>query len=96
VDDRYVNGVPDLIIEVLSPGNRAHDLETKFDAYAKAGVAEYGIVDYGSRELHLYRLHDGHYVPPLIFKGDTPVTFQCVPSLSFSLNMLFEGAPKAK
>jgi Uma2 family endonuclease len=38
-------GVPDLILEVLSMGNRSHDMVKKKDLYEKFGVKEYWIVD---------------------------------------------------
>ncbi|MFN7793065.1 MAG: Uma2 family endonuclease, partial [Cyclobacteriaceae bacterium] len=38
-------GVPDLIVEVLSVGNRSHDLVKKKDLYEKFGVKEYWVVD---------------------------------------------------
>ncbi|MBX2965904.1 MAG: Uma2 family endonuclease [Cyclobacteriaceae bacterium] len=44
VEGRYA-GVPDLIVEILSPGNKDHDLITKKDLYEKFGVQEYWIVD---------------------------------------------------
>ncbi len=44
-ENGYVHGVPDLIIEVLSPGNRKHDLVIKKNLYEKFGVKEYWIVD---------------------------------------------------
>ena len=43
IDDRRINGVPALIIEVLSPSNPEHDLVTKRAAYARAGVPEYWV-----------------------------------------------------
>jgi Uma2 family endonuclease len=36
---------PDLVIEIVSPKNRRHDLVTKRDEYAEAGIPEYWIVD---------------------------------------------------
>lgn len=43
--DRGVEGPPDLLIEVLSPSNRAHDTVRKRALYARGGVREYWIVD---------------------------------------------------
>jgi Uma2 family endonuclease len=43
-DGRYT-GVPDLLIEVLSPSNKEYDLIKKKDLYEKFGVQEYWIVD---------------------------------------------------
>lgn len=39
-----IQGVPDLIAEILSPGNPEHDTVTKRAAYARAGVPEYWIL----------------------------------------------------
>jgi Uma2 family endonuclease len=41
IADRRIRGVPDLIAEVLSPGNPEQDTELKRRAYARAGLPEY-------------------------------------------------------
>jgi Uma2 family endonuclease len=44
IGDKYWKR-PDLVIEIVSPKNRRHDLETKRDEYARARIPEYWIVD---------------------------------------------------
>jgi Uma2 family endonuclease len=41
----FVNGPPDLAIEIVSPDSVERDYETKRDLYQDAGVQEYWIVD---------------------------------------------------
>lgn len=43
-DVRYV-GVPDLIVEILSPSNQSYDLITKLNLYMSYGVKEYWIIN---------------------------------------------------
>ena len=43
--DQLVDGPPDLIVEILSPSTRRHDLTDKMRLYARAGVAEYWVID---------------------------------------------------
>jgi Uma2 family endonuclease len=45
IDKRGLKGVPDLIIEILSPGNKKYDFVKKKKLYEKFGVKEYWIVD---------------------------------------------------
>ncbi len=45
IDKQGLKGVPDLIIEVLSPGNKKYDSVKKKKLYEKFGVKEYWLVD---------------------------------------------------
>ncbi len=45
IDERGCLGAPDLIIEILSPGNTKKEMKDKFDVYEEAGVKEYWLVD---------------------------------------------------
>ncbi|MDZ4659015.1 MAG: Uma2 family endonuclease [Bythopirellula sp.] len=60
IEDR-VRGVPDLVIEVLSPSTARVDRLEKMDLYAQYGIAEYWIVDPESHVFEFLILKDGSY-----------------------------------
>jgi Uma2 family endonuclease len=53
---RGIEGPPDLIVEVISPSNRDHDVLTKRALYGRAGVREYWLVDPDARSLEILTL----------------------------------------
>ncbi len=59
---RYV-GIPNLIVEILSPSNQSHDLITKLNLYMEYGVREYWIVNPMLNSVTVYALNnDGMYI----------------------------------
>ena len=56
-----INGVPDMVVEVLSRSTRKKDLTIKKDIYEKNGVKEYWIVDPLAKSVDVYILRDGKY-----------------------------------
>ena len=62
LDEQGCNGAPDLIVEILSPTNRKHDLDTKFKLYEEAGVLEYWIIEPLERMVLVYTLQNGIYI----------------------------------
>src|SRR4029079_14643362 len=52
--DGRVNGVPDLLVEVLSPSHPHLDTTIKRAAYARAGVPEYWIMRPATRDIMIY------------------------------------------
>ncbi len=58
----HIHGVPDLLIEILSPGNKDYDLIKKKDLYESFGVKEYWVVDPETRLALCYQLLDKKYV----------------------------------
>ncbi len=63
VGDDKIEGVPDLLMEVLSPSNRRHDVFTKAVLYATFGVPEYWLVDPEGDSILVQIWRDGVYVP---------------------------------
>jgi Uma2 family endonuclease len=62
LDEQGCNGAPDLIVEIISPNNRKHDLDTKFKLYEEAGVLEYWIIEPLEKMVLVYTLRDGIYI----------------------------------
>ena len=56
-----IKGVPDLLVEILSPSNPYHDLKTKRRVYERCGVPEYWIVSPDEHRLLQLILSDGKY-----------------------------------
>jgi Uma2 family endonuclease len=61
--DRGVLGPPDLVVEILSPSNRAYDRNLKRRRYQAAGVPEVWIVDADEDTIEVWR--PGSSVPEL-------------------------------
>lgn len=92
--DRRIWGVPDLLVEILSPGNTAYDQEVKLRAYGRAGVPEYVTIDPAARTVSHYRLDaPGHYASPRVLAETDVASFDCLPTISFRVGDLFAGAP---
>ena len=57
----FIEGPPDLIIEVISESNRTHDTVVKFSHYAQYGVEEYWLVDPREEVITAWSLKQGEY-----------------------------------
>jgi Uma2 family endonuclease len=93
VRDRRIRGAPDLVVEVLSPGNSAEEMANKRAMYARGGVAEYVEVDPATRTLLHYARTNDAYATPVIYTEEQSVRFACLPELLLAVAMLFAGAP---
>ena len=86
-----IQGTPDLVIEVLSPSNRGHDLLTKRALYGRAGVREYWIVDPASRAVELLTLDRDAFHTVQRASGDDPVISSLLEEAAFPLPAIFAG-----
>ena len=57
-----IQGAPDLLIEILSPGTSKRDLGIKKKLYAKNGVHEYWIVDPAEETVEVFNLKAGGFL----------------------------------
>ena len=71
LDERGCIGAPDLIVEVLSPGNKQTALQHKYEVYEVSGVKEYWLVDPEGQTLLIYNLvHGKYHASRLMTSGD--------------------------
>jgi Uma2 family endonuclease len=61
VSGRAIEGVPALLVEILSPSTTAYDRTTKGRRYAALGVPHYWIVEPANRNIECYRWEKGAY-----------------------------------
>lgn len=73
VCSRYLDGPPDLVIEVVSEDSVGRDRAEKFGEYESAGIPEYWIIDSrpNRRRAEFFVLQDGAYRPAAV--GDDGV-----------------------
>ena len=86
VGETNIEGTPDLIVEVLSPGNATHDQITKFQAYAQSGVKEYWIVDGEAGVIDVFVLRGRAYAPLGRFTADEIVASEVLPALQVKVS----------
>jgi Uma2 family endonuclease len=52
----YIDGAPDLIMEIVSPDSESRDWRDKYIDYEKSGVREYWVIDPQSQRVEAYTL----------------------------------------
>lgn len=94
ITDTAIEGVPDFVVEVISPSNDFHDRVRKRDVYARYGVAEYWLVDPEARSITIFSdPQDGRFVSQVVCRGEAiSVT---IPGLTVDLAALFAPFSRA-
>lgn len=59
IKELYIDGPPDWVAEVISPGTRKADEVYKLEEYAQAVVPEYWLVDPDHKTIRVYVLREG-------------------------------------
>lgn len=91
IDIRGCIGAPDLVVEVLSPGNTRMELINKYRVYEEFGVKEYWIVSQSYQNILIYTLNeDGKFQPSKIFTLSEKITSSVLPGFELVLDDVFE------
>jgi Uma2 family endonuclease len=91
IDKQGCNGAPDLVIEILSPGNSPHEMQEKFDLYELSKVKEYWLILPESESVLVYTLNENNkYIGHRPRSSNESLTSFIFPSLSLQLIEIFD------
>ncbi len=90
LDDRGCIGAPDLIVEILSPGNTEKEMGIKFDLYEENQVKEYWIVEPFDKTIFIYTLQNGKYIGLKPQTHLDTIKSPLFPEMNFAISDVFE------
>jgi len=85
----WVRGVPDLLVEVISPENAERDRLVKRELYAENGVKEYWIADGEARAIEVLKLSQRRYEPHGYFEAGDTLSSALLPGLGLPVEPIF-------
>ncbi|NII83595.1 MULTISPECIES: Uma2 family endonuclease [unclassified Pedobacter] len=91
LDNRGCIGAPDIVIEILSPGNNKKELINKYEVYEEAGVKEYWIISPSHKTFFRYILDDnGKFQPTKLLTEGEEVTTAIMLGFKLVLDEVFQ------
>ncbi len=88
IGDKNIQGAPDLIIEILSPGTEKLDKGLKYKRYAYYGVKEYWIVDPKAQLIEVHDLEEQALLQ--VFPKNQILNTPTFPDIDLNLSKIFE------
>lgn len=91
LDDQGCIGAPDLIVEIVSPGNSKKEVDLKYRLYQESGVREYWIVYPAYQQIQQFVLDENDFQFRLhkIYAGDGQITAFIFPELVMDIEEIF-------
>jgi Uma2 family endonuclease len=89
VTSKNLQGAPDLVVEILSPGTRSRDQRLKRDLYERAGAQEYWLVDPERDVVEVYRRAAETFALPIQYGSTEVVTTPLLPGLELPVDRIF-------
>ena len=90
IQEDWIAGSPDLVVEVLSPSTAAHDRATKLRIYAETGVGEVWFIDPKAKTVEVLKLQGKKYLIEATLAGDQVLVSSLFPGWQLSLPELFD------
>jgi Uma2 family endonuclease len=90
-DIRSVDGAPDLVVEILSPGNTKTETKYKIELYEENGVQEFWMVYPEYKQVHVYLLNENErYDKSVIYEANEDITSVALKGLRIPMNDIFK------
>lgn len=90
LDEQGCIGAPDLVVEILSPGNTRREMKDKMELYQAAGVPEYWVVDPEHEFILVYTCNEaGAYVGSIPYTDGDLLTTPIMPGLQLDVTSIF-------
>lgn len=91
LDEKGCCGAPDLMIEILSPGNSKKEIRLKHELYEESGVKEYWIINPVEENLFVYILKgDGKYGDAKVYTSGDLISTEILPGFTTNVSEFFE------
>jgi len=90
IKENYIDGAPDLVVEILSPSTAAHDRATKLALYAEAGVPEVWLLETVAKTVEVLKLQGKKYLVDSALAGEQKLTSSQFPGWELPLTDLFD------
>lgn len=90
IQENWIAGSPDLVVEVLSPSTAPHDRATKLPIYAEAKVPEVWLIDSQAKTVEILKLQGEKYLVDATYAGHQVLTSSLIPAWQLSLDDLFD------
>jgi Uma2 family endonuclease len=90
LDDKGCLGVPDLVVEIISPSTANKDLHEKYELYEQVGVKEYWVVFPMEGTISVFLLNEkGEYTPIKPYTFVDRLESKAISGLTISLTEVF-------
>jgi Uma2 family endonuclease len=90
IQEDWIAGAPDLVVEVSSPSTAAYDRVAKLPIYAEAGVSEFWLIDSQAKTMEVLKLQGKKYLVEASLAGEQVLTSGLFPGWQLPLRDLFD------
>ena len=86
----FIQGVPEFIVEIISPGTKGEDESEKLAAYGKFGVQEYWLINPLKKSVEVFVGENGIMKKKQLFTGAQSISSKVIQKFEIAVEEIFE------